>query len=103
MQAGNRTTFGKEEPMRTRVHFRLPLISAAGLGLVIAATIGATGSQPPGQDTGGVTPIQHLVVIYQENVSFDHYFATYPYAVNPAGEPPFAPPNAETPSVNGLG
>jgi len=24
------------------------------------------------------TPIQHLVVIFQENVSFDHYFATYP-------------------------
>ncbi len=25
------------------------------------------------------TPIQHLVVIFQENVSFDHYFGTYPY------------------------
>ncbi len=22
------------------------------------------------------TPIQHVVVIFQENVSFDHYFAT---------------------------
>ncbi len=47
------------------------------------------------------TPIKHLVVIFQENVSFDHYFATYPYATNPAGEPAFtALPN--TPSVNGL-
>ncbi|HEX4078441.1 MAG TPA: alkaline phosphatase family protein [Rhizomicrobium sp.] len=35
------------------------------------------------------TPIKHLVVIYQENVSFDHYFGTYPYAANPPGEPPF--------------
>ena len=40
------------------------------------------------------TPIKHLVVIFQENVSFDHYFATYPHALNPPGEPPFhAAPN----------
>jgi phospholipase C len=47
------------------------------------------------------TPIEHLVVIFQENVSFDHYFATYPNATNPAGEPVFkAAPG--TPTVNGL-
>jgi phospholipase C len=47
------------------------------------------------------TPIKHLVVIFNENVSFDHYFGTYPYATNPSGEPRFvARPN--TPSVNGL-
>lgn len=46
------------------------------------------------------TPIEHLVVIFQENISFDHYFGTYPNATNPAGEPPFhARPN--TPTVNG--
>lgn len=46
------------------------------------------------------TPIEHVVVIFQENVSFDHYFGTYPYATNPAGEPVFhAAPG--TPSVNG--
>src|SRR5262249_15864632 len=47
------------------------------------------------------TPIKHLVVIFGENVSFDHYFATYPNAENPPGEPEF---NAKdnTPSVNGL-
>ena len=44
------------------------------------------------------TPIKHLVVIFQENVSFDHYFATYPFASNPPGEPVFtALPN--TPSA----
>jgi phospholipase C len=31
------------------------------------------------------TPIRHLVVIFQENHSFDAYFATYPQARNPAG------------------
>ncbi len=53
--------------------------------------------------TPGVTatPIQHLVVIFGENESFDHYFGTYPNALNPPGEPRFtALPG--TPAVNGL-
>lgn len=47
------------------------------------------------------TPIKHVVVIFQENVSFDHYFATYPVAENPAGETRFVAKSG-TPSVNGL-
>lgn len=47
------------------------------------------------------TPIKHLVVIFQENVSFDHYFATYPHAANPPGEPAFHAAR-NTPSVNNL-
>ncbi len=47
------------------------------------------------------TPIKHVVVIFQENVSFDHYFATYPKAANPAGEPRFVARRG-TPTVNGL-
>ena len=47
------------------------------------------------------TPIQHLVVIFGENISFDHYFGTYPYATNPSGEPPFTP-FPLTPTVNGI-
>ena len=31
-------------------------------------------------DGGTATPIKHVVVIFQENVSFDHYFGTYPKA-----------------------
>ena len=34
--------------------------------------------------------IQHVVVIFQENVSFDHYLATYPHAANTDG-PAFTP------------
>lgn len=46
------------------------------------------------------TPIKHIVVIFQENISFDHYFGTYPSALNPPGEPAFyAKPG--TPAVNG--
>jgi phospholipase C len=35
------------------------------------------------------TPIKHVVVIFGENISFDHYFGTYPKAQNNAGETPF--------------
>ena len=46
------------------------------------------------------TPIQYLVVIFNENISFDHYFGTYPNATNPPGENRFtALPG--TPNVNG--
>ncbi|MGC2657348.1 MAG: alkaline phosphatase family protein [Bryobacteraceae bacterium] len=46
-------------------------------------------------------PIKHLVIIFPENISFDHYFGTYPHAENPPNEPRFvASPN--TPLVNGL-
>ncbi|MDX6512418.1 MAG: phospholipase [Gaiellaceae bacterium] len=78
---------------------------AALLGAValasLAATTAAARAESPGRDTGAVTPVQHLVVIFQENVSFDHYFATYPKAANPAGEPEFTPEKG-TPTVNGL-
>jgi phospholipase C len=49
------------------------------------------------------TPIKHLVVIFNENNSFDHYFATYPYAQpNLDGSVYFSGPKDDTPFVNGL-
>ncbi len=60
-----------------------------------------------GQGYGGyggqdhtATPIKHVVVIFQENVSFDHYFGTYPNAANTDGQTFHAAPN--TPAVDGL-
>ena len=80
-------------------------ISRLALGAAGLCLIGQVSASQPALAAGGAgpaTPIEHLVVIFQENVSFDHYFATYPVALNPAGEPSFvAAP--ETPSVNGLG
>jgi phospholipase C len=48
-----------------------------------------------------ISPIRHVVVIFQENVSFDHYFGTYPNAANLEGEPAFQAKEG-TPTVNGL-
>ena len=78
-------------------------LAAVSLSALLVAgsmpsTIYAAGSSG---EAPTATPIKHLVVIFQENISFDHYFATYPWATNPTGEPPFiAQPG--TPTVNNL-
>ena len=74
------------------------LALATALGPTALPTFAAPASHG---DSSTATPIKHLVVIFQENVSFDHYFGTYPAATNPAGEPKFfAAPG--TPAVNGF-
>ncbi|MCL2448064.1 MAG: alkaline phosphatase family protein [Polyangiaceae bacterium] len=47
------------------------------------------------------TPIRHVVIIFDENRSFDHYFGAYPHAANLLGEHPFHP-KPGTPAPNGL-
>ncbi|MGA7812651.1 phospholipase C [Caballeronia sp.] len=80
-------------------------ISAAAAAFGLYACGGNSGSDNSSQSVQNrlvtATPIKHVVVIYNENVSFDHYFATYPNAANPAGEPAFTSA-AGTPAINGL-
>ena len=74
---------------------------AAALGMVaVQGTAGMTAGRPGITEATTQSPIQHLVVIFQENVSFDHYFGTYPVAANTSGEPFHASP--VTPKVNNL-
>ena len=91
----------------TRKRITALLVAVAALGTLVSQ-VAIAGAHPRhrgrASDRGGyatATPIKHLVVIFQENVSFDHYFGTYPNATNPSGEPSFyAAPG--TPTVNGL-
>jgi phospholipase C len=74
--------------------------------LVLATALGPTvlpafAAAKPSAVAATATPIKHLVVTFQENVSFAHYFGTYPVAANPHGEPRFFAA-AGTPSVNGF-
>src|SRR5882724_6499068 len=71
-----------------------------GIGVPVASPVHST-SRHDRDDQQTTTPIKHVVVIFQENVSFDHYFATYPVAANSSGEPRFNP-SPDTPTVNGL-
>jgi phospholipase C len=68
------------------------------LQLLLSWVGGGAQAAEPQAPTGLLT---HLVVIFQENHSFDSYFATYPVAANPPGQPAFSP-RPGTPSVNGL-
>src|SRR4030088_1874687 len=93
---------------------RMLWVSALGLSLLVAVIVAASAganragkptaatvspawqgsgtSEAGGGDHGvghGCSPIKHLVVIFQENASFDHFFGTYPNAANPPGEPRF--------------
>jgi phospholipase C len=76
------------------------IATVLALGILLVGTASAA-SLSPSTVSDTTTPIQHLVVIFQENVSFDHYFGTYPNAQNLAGEPRFSA-TPDTPSVNGL-
>ena len=76
-------------------------IGLAGAAMVALTTSAATAGTTDRGNDRATTPIRHLVVIFGENVSFDHYFGTYPYALDPADEPSFQAA-ADTPSVNGL-
>jgi len=75
------------------------------LSVLLAAAIIAAPVLTPAANAASpktATPIKHIVIIFGENQSFDHYFGTYPYALNPPDEPKFhAAPN--TPTVNGFG
>ena len=54
----------------------------------------------PARTVRARTPIDHVVVIFDENISFDHYFGTYPTAANTDGTTFRAARN--TPKVDGL-
>ena len=68
------------------------------LALVMSATIVMSGCNSalttvPAPTSPTITPttsdkvIKHVVVIFDENISFDHYFGTYPNAANTDGVP----------------
>ena len=68
------------------------LMAAMTFGPLTNANAAAAAAAVPSRSlVQPATPIQHLVVIFQENVSFDHYFGTYPNADQSPGEPKFYP------------
>ena len=76
------------------------LVATSMAALLISSQLAGPVAAQAQRDRDTATPIKHLVVIFGENISFDHYFGTYPNALNPGHEPKFvAAPN--TPTVNG--
>jgi phospholipase C len=94
---------------KSRRYAAVAAATVLGAGLAVGATVtGANAAPHTGAGSAGswffgsgtATPIKHLVVIFQENISFDHYFGTYPHAANTNGQPFMPLPG--TPRVNGL-
>src|ERR1035438_10553352 len=85
---------------------RRPLITLALVGTAtvasasLATVTGASAVSAVRHNASTTSPIKHVVVLFQENVSFDHYFGTYPNATNTDGQPFTAKPG--TPTINGL-
>jgi phospholipase C len=82
-----------------------PLLVRALPALLLTATLSGMAPALHGESANphaSTTPIEHVVIIFQENISFDHYFGTYPTAANLQGESVFRALKG-TPSVNGFG
>ena len=65
-----------------------PIVCGFTALLALCAVSALAEDRGAGQRVHTATPIKPLVVIFQENVSFDHYFGTYPMAQNNPGETP---------------
>ncbi|WP_405875491.1 phospholipase C [Streptomyces sp. NBC_00005] len=79
---------GRNSTARRRLSRLGALLGAAALASAGGAVPASASSAHGGHGHSGTntaTPIKHVVVIYDENVSFDHYFATYPKAANTDG------------------
>jgi phospholipase C len=117
MGKGPATVHGRRlSRKRVRYYTAIGAAAVLGAGVAIATTVSGASAAPNTVDSVSVpatsaasswsnpgrtaTPIKHLVVIFNENISFDHYFGTYPYAANTDGTPFHAKPG--TPTVNGL-
>src|SRR5580693_7926350 len=71
-------------PARPRGHSRRPAVRVAltSLGaIVVASMMWATPAAPASGPTVPATPIKHVVIIVQENQSFDHVFGKFCTAV----------------------
>src|SRR5450631_303658 len=80
----------------------LQLLSSSALAAAMPASIGKALEIPANHRTGTIADVEHIVILMQENRSFDHYFGTLrgvrgfadPRAVNlPSGNPVWYQPN----------
>ena len=86
---------------KTRYYAAIGAAVVLGAGVAVGTTAAGANAAPNAAGTVAVprtspasswtitsptsTPIKHVVVLFDENVSFDHYFGTYPYAANTDG------------------
>ncbi len=77
MRRDRAPTFLRLAPGRFR---RATLFALAALCAGLPLAYAGCGGPPPQQQASGIAKIKHIIVIMQENRSFDSYFGTYPGA-----------------------
>src|SRR5580700_6621523 len=88
--------------MRRTIALSLLVLLNWNLGYPTVVNADNNGNNDPAARSATKTPIKHIVVIFDENNSFDHYFGTYPNAApNLDGSTYFGKPKHDTPAVNG--
>ncbi|MBV9823720.1 MAG: alkaline phosphatase family protein [Actinobacteria bacterium] len=117
---GESPATGRRRGRKVRYYAAIGAATVIAAGVAVGATVtGANAAPntvnsvpvPSNNDTASAasswtyapktaTPIKHVVVLFDENESFDHYFGTYPYAANTDGSTFTA--KKGTPKVNGL-
>ena len=75
------------------------VLSGCGSG-TNSSPVTSTVTTPTVTPTTSAQVIKHVVVIFGENVSFDHYYGTYPNALNLPGEPKFTAASGTTTPSN---
>src|ERR1700748_3010195 len=105
---------GRSRRKRFRPILTVATVTVLGAGAAVGATVASASTAHSDAVASPATasassyrvvaptssPIKHVVVLFDENESFDHYFGTYPYATNTDGTTFKAKPG--TPKVNGL-
>jgi phospholipase C len=100
----------RNQKLKTALLSTVALLALAVAGASMAPVIAGQNNADKADKDAAVNPntlktkypIKHLVVIFNENRSFDHYFGTYPNAVNPEGEPLFEPAKNTQRDINNL-
>src|ERR1700748_1799286 len=105
---------GRSRRKRFRPILTVATVTVLGAGAAVGATVASASTAhsdavpTPAKASASTykivaptaSPIKHVVVLFDENESFDHYFGTYPKAANTDGTKFYAKPG--TPKVNGL-
>src|SRR3954465_10260734 len=86
----------------------LQLVGSGAFGATFASTIRRALAIPAHHRSGSIADVEHIVILMQENRSFDHYFGTLrgvrgygdPRAVRlPSGDPVWRQPDGSTGAV----
>jgi phospholipase C len=75
-------------------------LALSGCGMTPLPTAYTPPATPAVVPTTSAQAIKHVVVIFGENISFDHYFGTYPVASNLAGETKFTAATGTPTNIN---